>query len=78
MHPPLAIFIALGILVVAGALLAGYGTASSKRRSFLHILMFAGIMGMAVYTILDLEFPRVGLIRVDSIDHVLMDERNTM
>jgi hypothetical protein len=78
MHPPEAIFLSLGILAIAGAVLAGYGTASSKRRSYLHIIMFAGIMGMAIYTILDLEFPRVGLIRVDSIDHVLMDERNTM
>jgi hypothetical protein len=78
MHPPLAIFISLGILVVSGAVLAGYGTASSKRRSYLHILMFSAIMGMAVYTILDLEFPRIGLIRVDSIDHILIDERSTM
>jgi hypothetical protein len=78
MHPPLAIFILLGILVISGAVLAGYGTASSKRRSFLHILMFAGIMGMAIYTILDLEFPRIGFIRIDSIDHVLRDQRNTM
>jgi hypothetical protein len=78
MHPPGAIFISLGILVLSGAVLAGYGTASSKRRSLLHVLMFAGIMGMAVYTILDLEYPRVGLIRVDSIDHLLRDQRNTM
>lgn len=77
-HPPLAIFIALAILVTAGAVLAGYGTASSKRRSMLHTVLFAFVMGMAVYTILDLEFPRMGLIRVETIDHFLVDLRNTM
>jgi hypothetical protein len=78
MHPPLAIYVSLGILVIAGSILAGYGTASSRRRSLLHIVLFAGVMGMAVLTILDLEYPRIGLIRINATDHYLQDQRNTM
>jgi hypothetical protein len=78
MHPPLAIYLALGSLVFAGSLLAGDGTAGAKKRSWAHLIIFAGIMALAVYTILDLEYPRVGIIRIDAIDHVLMDLRKTM
>jgi hypothetical protein len=35
-------------------------------------------MAAAVYVILDLEFPRTGLIRVDAADQLLNDLRRTM
>ncbi len=78
MHPPFAIYLALGLLALAGAFLAGYGTASTPQRSWLHMLLFCGVLAMALYTILDMEYPRVGLIRLDAIDHVLVDQRKTM
>jgi hypothetical protein len=37
------------------------------------MLVFAGMMGLVVYLIADLEFPRLGFIRVDAIDRVLED-----
>ena len=78
MHPPPVIFAMLVVLMLAGSLLAGYGMAESKARSWLHILGFALSMSVAVYVILDFEFPRVGLIRVDAFDQVLVDLRNSM
>jgi hypothetical protein len=77
-HPPLAIYLALGFLALAGAFLAGYGTSSASRRSWLHMILFCGVLAMAIYTILDMEYPRVGLIRIDAIDHVLVEQRKTM
>ena len=50
-------------LALASALLAGYGMAGGKSRNWLHILGFAAVMAVAVYVIIDLEFPRLGLIR---------------
>ena len=45
----------------------------ARRRYWLHMLLFAiGIAG-TVYVIIDLEYPRRGLIRVDSIDEHLED-----
>jgi hypothetical protein len=35
-------------------------------------------MSAAVYVILDFEFPRLGLIRVDAFDRALVDVRASM
>jgi hypothetical protein len=36
------------------------------------------ILALAVYVILDLEYPRVGWVRIDAADRVLMDLRTSM
>ena len=78
MHMPSIILIMLGLLVLTCALLAGYDTARSPKRSWSHILGFAVLMTLAVYVILDLEYPRVGLIRVDPLDRRMVDLRRSM
>ncbi len=78
MHPPSVVFYGLGLLVMATSLLAGYGMAASKRRGWMHMVVYALIMSATLYVILDLEYPRFGLIRVDAADKVLVDVRNTM
>jgi hypothetical protein len=77
-HPPVIIFVLLGALGLIGALLVGYGTSAIKRRDWLHQSMFALITGFAFYVIIDLEFPRLGLIRIDAADQLLIDLRSTM
>lgn len=77
-HPPTIIFTMLLALALAGALLAGYGMAGAKTRSWTHVLGFAAAMAVALYVILDLEYPRLGLIRVSDFDQVLVDLRATM
>ena len=77
-HPPSVIFWALGVLVLACALLAGYGMAEAKTRSRMHMLIYSTILALAVYVILDLEYPRVGWVRIDRADHVLIDLRASM
>src|SRR5688572_14442223 len=77
-HPPLIVFIMLAALSVVGALLVGYGTSINKQRRWLHTLVYAVILSLTVYVIVDLEFPRLGLIRVDSADQVLTDLRSSM
>lgn len=77
-HPPLAVFIMLGLLVLISGLLAGFGMAKSERQSPLHLFGFAAVMAFSVYLILDLEFPRLGLVRIDSIDEVYIELRASM
>ena len=77
-HPPLAIFILLGACCLVGSLLVGYTVAENKTRRGLHTLGFAFIMALAVYVIIDLEYPRLGLIRIDAADQVLIDLRASM
>lgn len=78
MHPPIVVFWGLGVLVLASSLLAGYGMAEAKTRGLLHMLVYSAILAIAVYVILDMEYPRVGLIRIDAADHILMDLQSSM
>ena len=77
-HPPTIIFILLGVLALACSLLAGYAMAGSSSRSWIHTIAFALIMGATVYVIMDLEFPRLGYIRIDAMDQVLVELRQSM
>jgi len=65
-------------LALAASLLAGYGMTGSKVRSWFHMLGFALVMAIAVFVILDIEYPRLGLIRVDAFDQTLIDLRESM
>lgn len=78
MHPPAIIFIMLFGLALISAGLAGYTTAGAAGRSLAHAVIFAAIIAGTVYVILDIEYPRLGLIRVDSVDRALVDLRKSM
>lgn len=77
-HPPSIIFYLLFVLAVCCSLLAGYVMSVNARRNWLHIFGFVGIIVAATYTILDIEYPRRGLIQVSAYDHVLVDLRDSM
>jgi hypothetical protein len=77
-HPPNIVFLLLAGLCLVGALLVGYGTSLNKDRSWLHTLVFAAILSLTTYVIVDLEFPRLGLIRIDSADQAFVDLRDSM
>ena len=77
-HPPAIIFIMLAALTLAGAMLIGYAMAGSRTRSWLHSVGFAAVMAAAVYVIVDIEYPRHGLIRVNAADQVLVELRHSM
>jgi hypothetical protein len=78
MHPPIVVFAMLFGLALAASLLAGYGMIGTRVRSWFHMLGFALVMAVAVYVILDIEYPRLGLIRVDAFDQALIDLRESM
>jgi hypothetical protein len=76
-HPPNIIFAMLFGIALVCSLLAGHSKGGSKVKVF-PMLAFAAVMAVAVYVILDLEFPRFGLIRVDAFDQALVDVRAEM
>lgn len=78
LHPPLVIFGMLGTLTLACALFAGYDMAIRKRLNPLHSLAFAVVLSVTVYVILDLEYPRIGLIQMTDSDQVLVELRKSM
>jgi hypothetical protein len=78
MHPPEIIFGLLFALSLGCALLAGYNMADAKGSSWAHMIGFAAMMAVTFYVILDIEYPRLGLITVDAFDQVLVALRATM
>ena len=55
----------------AAALLAGFALSGGTSRYLLHKLAFAVAIGTTVYVTLDIEYPRLGLIRVEAADELL-------
>ena len=77
-HPPNIIYAVLFILGLICSLLAGYRMAIVQHRSWLHILSFALITVIVIYVIIDVEYPRAGLIRLQAFDQALVDVRAGM
>jgi hypothetical protein len=75
-HPPSIVFVMLIVMALLSALLAGYSMAGSQSR--MHMLVFAAILAITVYVIIDLEYPRLGFIRIDAADQLLTEVRQGM
>jgi hypothetical protein len=75
-HSPSIIYATLIVLMLVSSLLAGARLADG--RSWVHTTAFAVTMALALYVILDLEFPRLGFARLDAYDQVLVDVRESM
>jgi len=71
-------FFMLGVLALVSSLLAGHAMAGGQTRSWIHMLGFALIMATTVYVVLDLKFPRLGIIRMDAFDQVLVELGQSM
>jgi hypothetical protein len=77
-HPPIVVFLLLGALSFLGATLVGYSSSPNRERSWFHIAAFAAILSLTVYVIIDLEFPRLGFIRIDAADQVLRELKESI
>lgn len=77
-HPPAVVYILLVLLVLTSALVAGHAMAPSRARSWTHVIAFAFALAASIYVILDMEYPRLGFIRIDAIDEMLVDLRQSM
>jgi len=78
-HVPGAIFVLLLALSLVCAFFAGVGMARRRgHASYLHILMFAGIMAVTAYVILNVEFPRAGFVKLRGLDEFLIEQRAAM
>jgi|SRR5579871_4583952 len=77
-HPPQIIYFMLFGLGLGCSLLAGFGMANASARSPVHMVLFAGTLTMALYIVTDMEYPRLGLIRIEAFDHFLADAYEQM
>jgi hypothetical protein len=77
-HPPRVIYFLLAALSLFAALLAGYVMSRTRLRSWLYMLLVSGTMSVTLFVILDMEYPRFGLIRIDAADRTLAELQQHM
>ena len=79
LHPPAVVYGLMLLLALVCSTLAGYSMALEKQHSWLHIMAFAVVTVISVYTFLEIEYPRAGAIRLLSAsDQILVDLREGM
>lgn len=60
-------------LCLLAALVAGRAMARSAKRPLFHVIVFAALTAFTVYVILDLDYPRIGLIRIGVANQALFE-----
>jgi ABC-type glycerol-3-phosphate transport system permease component len=77
-HLPSAVAILLVAITLLSGVVAGYAMSRRGARSWLHLLLYAVVVGATLYMVLDLEYPRSGLIRLDAADTALYKLRDSI
>ena len=77
-HPPVVIFAMIFVLLLASALVAGQDSAASAVKSLRRYGSLALVLSLTVFVILEIEFPRMGFIRIEAYDQLLVDVRTDM
>jgi CDP-diglyceride synthetase len=77
-HPPLIVFAMLFILALLCAWLIGYASASTKNLNWAHVVGYAIMVMLTIYVIIDLDYPRYGLIRLDLAQEPLEEVSRSM
>jgi len=75
---PLLIFLLLAAVALISGLLAGYAMEKRKSRSWLHMVLYAAVISVTIYAVLDLEYPRFGLIHLTEADKALIQLRDSI
>ncbi len=77
-HPPIVIYGLLYLMGLLSSLLAGYSLGDHDGRRLVHRITFAAAVALTVYTAIDLDYPRFGLIRIDATDAFIQQVRDGM
>jgi hypothetical protein len=77
MHPPDVVYWLLFVFSGGAALMAGYSMKAGPR-DWMYSIALALAVTLTVYTILDVEYPRRGLIRLQQLDQTLISLRDSM
>lgn len=78
MHPPIMVYAVLALISLVCAFLVGYSMGATTIASRAHMLLLAFVLAFTFYVILDFEYPRLGFIRIDDFDNLLVQVRAQM
>lgn len=77
-HPPRVIYVMLFVTALVASLFAGYTMANRTKRNWIYMVGIAATISLSMFVIIELEFPRMGMVRLDAIDRTLVDLRMSM
>jgi hypothetical protein len=72
-HPPQIIYAMLLVAAFAAAMFAGYSMANRGARNWLFTIGIAATIAIVMYVVIQLEFPRLGVVNVAVIDRPLLE-----
>jgi hypothetical protein len=75
--PRLIIGLMVGAAILSG-LLAGYAMAKRRTRSWFHLTVHAALLALTIFTVLDLDRPRFGIVNIDAAYRPLIELRDAM
>jgi hypothetical protein len=78
MHPPRVVFVLLFGLALLCAFLAGLDNPGYRLRSKFLVVIYPVTMSAILWTILDIEFPRIGVFQLGAFDRLLVSLRASM
>jgi hypothetical protein len=78
MHPPILVYGVLALISLVCAFLVGYEMGATAAASRAHMILLAFVLAFTFYVILDFEYPRLGFIRIDEFDNLLVQVRASM
>jgi hypothetical protein len=73
-HAPPAVMVSLWAAALVATAIAGYSSRSNPSMRWVNVAGYAGMVSLAIYLIIDFEYPRAGLIRVDDFDAVIRSQ----
>ena len=77
-HLPALILWLLVVIALLSGMLAGYAMGTRQHRSTMHMLLYAAVVALTVYAVLDLDSPRSGFVRLTAADQALGELRQSM
>jgi len=77
-HIPVFINVFTFILALIAAMLAGAPASAKERRPWVHVILLAAAVSITYFVILDMEYPRVGFIRIGIVDQHIAALRQAM
>lgn len=77
-HPPVAVFGLLALFSLMSVFLVGFEMTKDAKPSRIHAVALTVAMVLTIAVIINYEYPRVGWIRIEAMDHFLVDVRNQM
>jgi len=76
-NPGIVTFLLIALALCSG-MVAGYGMSARTSRSLLHVILYAITIAATVNAVIELDYPRAGLIRLVSADRLLVQLRETI